>query len=92
MDTKERAIAWRDLRHVGRVGSEPRNPLPAPRFGGSCLGMFEQPCCVPAARLCGQPNCDAALNPAAGHLWVAASISVRYNDRKLKRPEMSPSG
>ncbi|EEA01260.1 Radical SAM domain protein [Burkholderia sp. H160] len=29
MDTTERTIKWRNLRHVDSVGSEPRNPLPA---------------------------------------------------------------
>ncbi|ADG17555.1 Radical SAM domain protein [Paraburkholderia atlantica] len=29
MDTTERIIKWRDLRHVDTVVSEPRNPLPA---------------------------------------------------------------
>ena len=29
MDMPERKIEWRDLRHASRIGSEPRNPLPA---------------------------------------------------------------
>src|SRR5579864_2724895 len=29
MDTTERIIKWRNLRHVDGIASEPRNPLPA---------------------------------------------------------------